>query len=208
MKQTFGTAKIGILVVGLSCILQSCISTRMAQAINAHYYKYSFALRERTSRKAPCTFSNDIFSIAFEPQFIRVNYSVTNLSNAPVTVLWDKTYLVVHNDSSKIIPSAIAPGDADITPPPAEIQAGKSLQGFITPIDYIKNTGQNWIVTEFYPSHDDTLAPATDWIMGLIGVDIFKLYIPITANGQTKTYKFTFYPNEMEKSAVSQVPKE
>ena len=180
----------------------------MAEAINAHYYKYSFALRERTSRKEPCTFSNSIFSIAFEPQFIRVKYTITNFSKAPVQILWDKAYLVVHDDSSKIIPSTIAPEDADITPPPAEIQAGQTLQGFVTPIDYIKNTGQSWVATEFYPSHDDSLAPKTDWIMGLIGVDIFKLYIPVIENGETKTYKYTFYPIEMEKSAVSQVPKE
>lgn len=203
MKRIF----IWTLVIGVSFITQSCISTKMAQAINAHYYKYTFALRERTSRKAPCTFSNDIFSATFEPQFIHVNYAITNLSKTPIQILWDKTYLVVHSDSSKIIPSTIAPADADITPPPAEIQAGQTIQGFITPIDYIKNTGQRWISTEFYPSHDDSLAPKTDWIMGLIGVDIFKLYMPVVANGKTKTYKFTFYPIEMEKSAVSQVPK-
>lgn len=208
MKQFFNAAKISGVMIMLSVALSSCISTKMARAINAHYYKYTFALRERTARKAQCTFSNSDFSIAFEPQFIRVSYTVTNFSTAPVKILWDKTYLVVHNDSSKIIPSTIAPADADITPPPAEIQAGQSLQGFITPIDYIKNTGQSWVATEFYPSHDDSLAPVTDWIMGLIGVDIFKLYIPIVSGGQTKTYKFTFYPAEMEKSVTSQVPKE
>lgn len=180
----------------------------MAQAINAHYYKYTFALRDHISRKAPCTFSNNIFSATFGPQFIRVNYLITNVSKAPVQILWDKAYLVVHDDSSKIIPSTISLTDADITPLPVEISAGQSLQGFITPVDYIKNTGNGWVATEFYPSHDDSLAPATDWIMGLIGVDIFKLYVPIVSDGQTKTYKFTFYPIEMEKSAVSQVPKD
>lgn len=185
MKRPF----IYIVVVALLFFMQSCISTKMAQAINAHYYKYTFALRERTSRKMPCTFSDDIFSATFEPQFIRVNYAFTNFSKMPVRILWNKTYLVVHNDSSKIIPSTIAPEDADMTPPSIEIKAGQTLKGFITPIDYIKNTGQSWITTEFYPSHDDSLAPDTDWIMGLIGVDIFKLFVCISYKnyGKDKT---------------------
>ncbi|MDE1192444.1 MAG: hypothetical protein PW786_09935 [Arachidicoccus sp.] len=200
--------KIEYFFIIIFCIgMLGCISTSMMNAINSHYYKYSFAIRERNTRKTPATFSNNIFSINFTPKFIRVDYNITNLSGRLIRIDWDKAYLVVQNDSSKVITQDIEPRYADETPKPLEIAAEQSFQGNITPIDYIKNSDSGWIVTEFYPSHDDSLAPKTDWIMGLIGVDIFKLYIPVIANGETKIYKFTFYPDELEKSPVSQVPK-
>lgn len=44
--------------------------------------------------------------------------------------------------------------------------------------------------------------------MGLLGVDIFKLYLPVAISGDTTTYKSTFYPIEMERARLSQVPEQ
>ncbi len=188
--------------------MPACISTKMAEAINGHFYKYTFAVREHTTRRPTATFANNIFSVNFNPQYIHVGYDITNISARPIQIIWDKAYIVIHNDSSKVITSSIALENADESPSPSEIQTGQALQGFVTPIDYIKNTGDKWVVTSFYPGHDESNSEATDWIMGLIGVDIFKLYLPVAINGETKIYRFTFYPIEMEKSIISLEPKQ
>jgi len=59
-----------------------------------------------------------------------------------------------------------------------------------------------------YPDHDEEQSEETDWIMGLLGVDIFKLYLPVAISGDTTTYKSTFYPIEMERARLSQVPEQ
>jgi hypothetical protein len=178
----------------------------MMAAMYGHLYKYTFAVRERTTSRPSATFANKIFTLNFVPQYIRVNYSISNTSAAPIRIIWDKAYIVVNDDSSKVIPSTMPLEEKDTVPQPSEIGAGQRFEGFITPVDYIKNMDGKWTATEIYPSRDQGNSTQTDWIMGLIGVDIFKLYLPVESNGQIHIYPFTFYPVEMERSATSLLP--
>ncbi|ANI87974.1 hypothetical protein A9P82_00760 [Arachidicoccus ginsenosidimutans] len=180
----------------------------MIAAMNGHCYKYKFSIREHSSRKHPTTYSNNIFTASFTPEYIRVNYNIVNNSSSSIKIIWDKAYIVVQGDSSKVIPSTVSFENKDLPVPHSEMRAGQALEGFITPVDYIKNNGNKWLATDFYPEHDQSNSENTDWIMGLLGVDIFKLYLPVASNGKTEIYKFTFYPVEMEKSATSLEPKQ
>jgi hypothetical protein len=177
----------------------SCIASRsMMAAMYGHFYKYQFAIREHTTRKPSATFTDKIFTVNFTPQYIRVNYSISNNSASAIQIIWDKAYIVIRDDSSKVISST--------TLQSSEIGVGQGIEGFITPVDYIKNINGNQTVTEMYPSRDQGNSEQTDWIMGLIGVDIFKLYLPVEQGGQIHIYPFTFYPIEMERSATSLLP--
>lgn len=199
----FCIAALFIMVVFASCIA----SRSMIAAMYGHFYKYQFAIREHTTHKPSTMFADKTFTVNFTPQYIRVNYSMSNNSTAAIRIIWDKAYIVVQDDSSKVIPSFISFENKNTTPPFSEIVAGKALQGFITPVDYIKSMDGKLTATEIYPSSEQGNSEQTDWIMGLIGVNIFKLYLPVESSGGMHVYCFTFYPIEMERSATSSLPK-
>lgn len=189
----------------IASALSACIASQsMMAAMNGHFYKYEFAIREHTTRKPTAAYADKIFTVNFIPQYIDVHYQISNNSPAPIRIIWDKAYIVIHSDSSKI---AFVPFTAFATPP-SEIAARQSIEGNIAPADYIKNIDGKWTATEIYPGSDQDNSEQTDWIMGLLGVNIFKLYLPVESNGQIQIYPFTFYPIEIERSAVSQVPKQ
>lgn len=192
---------IGIL---LAFCFTSCLSSQQMMArLNGHFYKYTFAIRESTSHKKSTTFSNKDFTISFEPEYSRVNFTLTNHTKSSIKIIWNQAAIQVQEDSSKVIHSAIPYAAKGKLLPPTEIKAGTTLQDIIIPTDYIKNENGKWVEKNFYPETDQSNSENTDWIMGLIGVDIFKLYLPISVNGHTEIYRFTFYPIEMEKGAKS-----
>lgn len=182
----------------------SCMSSQqMMDRLNGHFYKYTFAIREATTRKKSTTYNNNAFTITFDPEYSRVNFKIANHTSSSIKIIWDETYIKVQDDSSKVIHANIPYSTKNNTLQPSEIEAGSSLQDIIIPVDYIKNENGKWVERNFYPETDQSNSQNTDWIMGLLGVDVFKLYLPIQINEQTQVYTFTFYPIEMEKGAKS-----
>lgn len=192
------------IIMCCALLFASCLSSQqMLARLNGHFYKYTFAIREATTHKKSTTYSDNLFTVNFDPQYSRINFSLINHSKSPIQIIWDLTTIKVQDDSSKVIHAEIPYANKGKSLPPTEIKAGASLQDLIIPTDYIKNENGKWVEKNFYPETDQSNSENTDWIMGLLGVDVFKLYLPIQSNGKIQVYKFTFYPIEMEKGAKS-----
>lgn len=205
-KKTCIRKALCLLLIGsfLAATFSSCMSSQqMIDRLNGHFYKYIFAIRETTTRKKSTTYTNTSFTITFDPEYSRINFTITNHTQSSIKIIWNETYIKVQDDSSKVIHAEIPYSAKNKALQPSEIKAGGVLQDIIIPTDYIKNENGKWIERNFYPETDQSNSQNTDWIMGLLGVDVFKLYLPIQINRQTQVYTFTFYPIEMEKGAKS-----
>lgn len=182
---------------------QGCItSQKMMDAVHGQYYQYKFSMRESDSRKKAIWDKSGV-EISFVPDFNRINLSVVNHSEGPVEILWTKSSMVQENDSSAIIHGGVSLGSNPRIQAPSVIEKGKNLQDFILPLLLIKINGQQLSIRDLYPEKDDDLSVKNDWIMHLIGQDLFKLYLTIKVRGVEQKLLFTFYPIEIMRGAHS-----
>jgi len=192
-----------LLVLAGALMQQGCITTqKMMDAVHGQYYQYKFSMRESNSRKK-AVWENDGVEIRFVPDYNRINFSVVNHSHGPVEILWTKSSMVQENDSSAVIHGGVSLGSNPRAQASSVIAQGKNLQDFILPLLLIEINGQKLSVRDLYPEKDDELSVKNDWIMHLIGQDLFKLYLTIKANGQQQKLQFTFYPIEIMRGAHS-----
>ncbi|SDZ87051.1 hypothetical protein SAMN05192529_10365 [Arachidicoccus rhizosphaerae] len=193
-----------LLCVAISAIVQQgCItSQKMMDAVHGQYYQYKFSMRESNSRKK-AVWQKDGVQIIFSPDYNRINFSVINHSERPVEIIWTKSAMVQQSDSSAIIHGGISLSSNPRIQPSSVIAKGKNLQDFILPLLLINVNGQKLSIRDIYPEKDDELSVKNDWIMHLIGQDLFKLYLTIKINDQEGKLPFTFYPIEIMRGAHS-----
>lgn len=193
--------------VGLIAALPACItSQRMMDNINGHYYKYTFAVREATTRKKSADFEKDGFFLHFDPQYNRVNFDFKNKSNAPISIVWSKTLIITNSDSSGVLHAGIPLSDRFVNMPPTVVAAGASYSDFILPLDLIQKEGDHQTIKDIYAEKDDALSVNTDWIMGQIGRDIFAVQFTLQIDGHQQVLPFHFYPIVMQRGAKSFKP--
>ena len=192
-----------ILVVVLGMIAQGCISSkRMMEAVHGHYYEYKFSMREANSRKK-AVWEKDGIKLSFTPVYNRINFSLENKSAQPVEVLWHKSSMVQENDSSAIIHGGVSLSADPKKQLPSVIEKGKSLNDFILPLLLIEIQDRKLSIRDLYPEKDDELSEKNDWIMHLIGQDLFRLHLVIKMGGTEQDLTLNFYPIEITRGAHS-----
>lgn len=195
-----GTAVITFLLI---FVLQGCItSQKMMDAVHGHYYQYKFSMRQSDSRKK-ALWENRGVKLLLVPDYNRINFSLENHSGAPVEIIWTQSSMVQLNDSSAVIHGGISLSSNPRAQAPSVIANGQSLQDFILPLLLIEINGKTLSIRDLYPEKDDELSEKNDWIMHLIGQDLFKLYLVLKINGQQQQLAFTFYPVEIMRGAHS-----
>lgn len=194
---------IAILTFLLIIVLQGCItSQKMMDAVHGHYYQYKFSMRQSDSRKK-AQWENRGVKLLLAPDYNRINFSLENHSGAPVEIIWTQSSMVQLNDSSAVIHGGISLSSNPRAQAPSVIANGQSLQDFILPLLLIEINGKTLSIRDLYPEKDDELSEKNDWIMHLIGQDLFKLYLVLKINGQQQQLAFTFYPVEIMRGAHS-----
>jgi hypothetical protein len=184
-------------------VLQGCItSQKMMDAVHGHYYQYKFSMRQSDSRKK-ALWENRGVKLLLVPDYNRINFSLENHSGAPVEIIWTQSSMVQLNDSSAVIHGGISLSSNPRAQAPSVIANGQSLQDFILPLLLIEINGKTLSIRDLYPEKDDELSEKNDWIMHLIGQDLFKLYLVLKINGQQQQLAFTFYPVEIMRGAHS-----
>lgn len=182
---------------------QSCISSqKMMEAVHGHYYQYKFSMRESDVRKKAVWDKNGV-KLIFTPAYNRINLSVENKSHGPVEILWHKSSMVQENDSSAVIHGGVSLSSDPQKQPVSAIDAGQSLQDFILPLLLIEIGDKQLSIRDLYPEKDDELSEKNDWIMHLIGQDLFRLHLVLKINGQQQVLTFHFYPIEIMRGAHS-----
>ena len=194
---------IAILTFLLIIVLQGCItSQKMMDAVHGHYYQYKFSMRQSDSRKK-AQWENRGVKLLLAPDYNRINFSLENHSGSPVEIIWTQSSMVQLNDSSAVIHGGISLSSNPRAQAPSVIANGQSLQDFILPLLLIEINGKTLSIRDLYPEKDDELSEKNDWIMHLIGQDLFKLYLVLKINGQQQQLAFTFYPVEIMRGAHS-----
>lgn len=184
-------------------MMQGCISSkRMMEAVHGHYYAYKFSMRESDSRKK-AEWEKDGVKLVFTPVYNRVNFSIENKSEGDVEILWNKSSMVQQNDSSAVIHGGVSLNDDPKKQSSSLISRGESLQDFILPLLLIEIKEKNLSIRDLYPEKDDTLSVKNDWIMHLIGQDLFRLHLAIKVNGIQRMIALNFYPIEITRGAHS-----
>lgn len=188
----------------LYCGLPACItSQKMMDNINGHYYKYTFAVREATTRKKTTNFENKYMQVHFDPAYHRVNFDLKNLSDQPIEIIWSETVIQTSSDSSHIIHTGIPVSQSANAIAPTKVAPGQTIQDFLLPVDLIhKKDGVNTI-EDIYPEKDDSLSVKNDWIMQQIGQNLFIVYLAMRVKGQKEILRFRFYPIIMQRGASS-----
>ncbi|GAB3353038.1 hypothetical protein GCM10027566_12950 [Arachidicoccus ginsenosidivorans] len=174
----------------------------MIDAVHGHYYQYKFSMRQSDSRKK-ALWENRGVKLLLVPDYNRINFSLENHSGAPVEIIWTQSSMVQLNDSSAVIHGGISLNSNPRAQAPSVIANGQSLQDFILPLLLIEINGKTLSIRDLYPEKDDELSEKNDWIMHLIGQDLFKLYLVLKINGQQQQLAFTFYPVEIMRGAHS-----
>lgn len=197
-----------IIILMLSCLfywgLPACItSQKMMDNINGHYYKYTFAVREATTRKKTTNFENKYLHVHFDPAYNRVNFDLKNLSNQPVEIIWSETVIQTSEDSSHIVHSGVPISQPASEMPPTVVSSGQTIQDFLLPVDLIHQKEGVNTIEDIYPAQDDSLSVKNDWIMQQIGENLFIVYLAVRINGQKKILRFRFYPIVMQRGASS-----
>jgi len=192
-----------IIILLLLLVSQSCItSQKMMEAAHGQYYQYKFSMRESDSRKR-AEWEKDGVKLVLSPDYNRINFSLENHSGAPVEIMWTKSSMVQLNDSSSVIHGGVSLSSNPRSQVPSLVDNGQSLQDFILPLLLIQINGKTLSIRDLYPEKDDELSKKNDWIMHLIGQDLFKLYLVIKINGQESKQVFTFYPVEIMRGTHS-----
>lgn len=187
--------------------VQSCItSQRMMDNINGHYYKYTFAVREATTHKKTTQFEHNNFMLHFDPAYNRVNFDLTNTGADPIEILWDQTSLVVAADSSQVIHGGVALSSSRSATAPTIVASHQTLKDFILPLELIQTVDGHQTISDIYPEKDDSLSVKNDWIMRLIGQDLFTIHLALRIKGKAYNFPFHFYPIVMQRGAKSFKP--
>lgn len=186
-----------------SLLMQGCISSqRMIEAVHGHYYQYKFSMRESDSRKKAIWDKNGV-KMTFTPVYNRINFSLENKSGSPVEILWNKSSMVQENDSSAIIHGGVTLNSDPGKQPPSRIVENQSLQDFILPLLLIEIKDRHLSIRDLYPEKDDELSEKNDWIMHLIGQNLFRLHLVLKINGKQQQVTLNFYPIEIMRGAHS-----
>lgn len=204
MKSSKKSLKLFIeLAVLMSFIFQGCItSQKMIDAVHGHYYQYKFSMRESGSRKK-AIWEKDGIKLNLMPSYNRINFSLENHSGKPAEIIWVKSSMVQSNDSSAVIHGGVSLSSNPRAQAPSVIENGKTLQDFILPLLLINVEGKQLSIRDLYPEKDDELSVKNDWIMHLIGQELFKLYLVIKIDETERHLSFTFYPVEIIRGAHS-----
>lgn len=202
----------GRLLIGMGIFmvfgLSACItSQRMMDNINGHYYKYTFAVREATTRKKTAIYDNGQFSVQFDPEYNRINFDLKNESTSELSILWDQTRLINDQDSSRVIHNGVRPGQGlTAAVAPTVIAPGTTLKDFILPLNLIRTVNNQQTIGDIYPEKDDSLSLQNDWMMGQIGQDLFALQLTVMVDGKVLHLPFHFYPIVLQRGAKSFKP--
>jgi len=203
LKQPGGNLSLMATLLLLIFVFQGCItSQKMMDAVHGHYYQYKFSMRESDSRKK-AEWEKQGVKLLLVPDYNRINFSLENHSDGPVEIIWTKSSMVQLNDSSAVIHGGISLSSNPRAQAPSVIAKGQHLQDFILPLLLIQINDKTLSIRDLYPEKDDELSEKNDWIMHLIGQDLFKLYLVVKINGQENHLAFTFYPVEIMRGAHS-----
>ena len=174
----------------------------MLEAVHGHYYAYKFSMREANSRKK-AQWEQDGLKIEFSPVYNRLNFSLENKTGKPVRIFWNKSSMVQEYDSSAIIHGGVSldtdPQKQSVT----LVKNGDRINDFILPLLLIQVKENKLSLRDLYPEKDDELSVKNDWIMHLIGRDLFRLHLIVDSKGKEHDLTFHFYPIEITRGAHS-----
>ena len=111
--------------------------------------------------------------------------------------------MVQDYDSSVVIHSGVSLNADPQKQVPSVVAPGNSLQDFIVPLLLIDVNDKHLAIRDLYPEKDDSLSVKNDWIMHLIGQDLFRLYLRLKINGKMEQPVFHFYPVEISRGGHS-----
>jgi len=179
-----------------------------------HYYTYKFGIKESKKNWKKSYFKDDIVAIDFSPNYNNVGMEIVNQSSEIITVDWNKVVLEENDIKSNVLVWGSDLSQKHEVLPVNILKPGQGIRTEIIPAEMIGYAPKDsladkngYVIHQLYPDYDHKDDKESAIIMGLLGVELFKIKIPITIHNQTLDYTFTFVPVEIERMPTSPLGK-
>lgn len=208
--------KIGrwMILVCMVC-LASCISSKESMERNlGRYYIYKFGIKENRKNWKKPYFKDDIVSVEFTPNYNNVGIEIVNNSYEMITIDWNRVTFEENDIKSNVLVWGSDLAKKLEVLPVNVLKPGQGVKTGVIPTELVHYAPKDsladksgYVVRQMYPDYDGNNDKESAVIMGLLGVELFRLKIPIIIRNQSFDYTFTFVPVEIERVPTPPIPR-
>jgi hypothetical protein len=162
-------------------------------------YTYDISLSNSKSQ-GNSLFEGDTLNVAFSVEPSNISFRAKNVSEKPISILWNRVSFVDRNGTSNgIIHKGIKYSDAGSSMAPTTIPPNSSINETIHPTDNIRYSEQinEWEKEPILPVEKNIVSSTSGVTpQDMVGTT-FSIYMPIEIGDETKSYTFKFNVNDV-----------
>ncbi len=165
-------------------------SGAMAGSRSGTRYIHSYTLVQPVSNKQ-LIYRDEFIIIQFKIDESAVRFQMQNISEAPISIVWEQASIVLNNRVFPVRNSSTLYNTGHEQPLAVVIPSLGYIRDLVIPRDYIKLSNNEWIEKDLFPSNDYGSDARKRLIMRYVGSQI-QINLPLKIADIVQDYSFLF----------------